>query len=80
MAHAMDYQVGPLRLPGPALFILPLLLAVTGVLGDLFESIIKRSIAVKDSGQLIKGMGGVLDVMDSLLPAAPVLYCAFLLL
>jgi CDP-diglyceride synthetase len=54
--------------------ILGFLLGVSGVLGDLVESMLKRAAAVKDSGRWIKGMGGILDVLDSLLFAAPVLY------
>ncbi len=49
-------------------------LPVAGILGDLAESMIKRSIGVKDSGRGIKGMGGILDVVDSLLFTLPVLY------
>jgi phosphatidate cytidylyltransferase len=49
-------------------------LGVIGQLGDLFESLIKRDCGVKDSGKLVPGMGGVLDVVDSLIFTAPVFY------
>lgn len=49
-------------------------IAATGMLGDLAESLLKRDLRVKDSSRWLPGLGGVLDLLDSLLAAAPVAY------
>ena len=54
--------------------VLGLLLGLAAVLGDLAESIIKRSTDVKDSGNLLPGIGGALDLLDSLLFTAPLMF------
>jgi len=54
--------------------VLGLLLGFAAVVGDLAESIIKRSTGVKDSGNLLPGIGGALDLLDSLLFTAPLLF------
>lgn len=67
-------------LPGPLacfggyghVLVLSLLLAVLAVLGDLAESLIKRSLGAKDSGRILPGIGGSLDLLDSLCFTAPV--------
>ncbi len=55
-------------------FALTLLVGLLGPLGDLSESMIKRSCHVKDSGDIIPGHGGMLDRIDALLFTAPVVY------
>ena len=64
----------PCGLSAGSALALGLLLSVVGQAGDLVESALKRSAGVKDSSGSIPGMGGTLDVLDSLLPALPVMY------
>src|SRR5213080_5293751 len=73
----MLFKLMPGHLPGLTwthATILGLLLGFAAVVGDLAESIIKRSTDVKDSGNLLPGIGGALDLVDSLLFTAPLLF------
>ena len=58
-------------------FIFGVIIGGIGQLGDLLESLMKRDAEVKDSGQLVPGFGGILDIIDSPLVAAPFAYLLF---
>jgi len=61
----------------PLLVLLGVLLAILGIMGDLFESLLKRASGIKDSSSLIPGHGGILDRIDALLFVFPA-YVLFL--
>ncbi|MBT8046350.1 MAG: phosphatidate cytidylyltransferase, partial [Pontiella sp.] len=54
--------------------VLGFLFPIVGTLGDLVESMFKRAVDIKDSNTMVYGLGGILDMVDSILFAAPMLY------
>ncbi len=59
------------------IIILGLVTSIAAIIGDLIESVFKRSCEVKDSGNLIPGRGGILDSIDSIVIAAPIFYIGY---
>ena len=68
------WKLVPLPIPVGHVVALGVVLGVAALLGDLSESMVKRDCQVKDSGRVFPGIGGVLDLIDSLLFTAPLYY------
>ena len=76
MKAAFDFQWPELSytLGWGATAVLAFVIACTGIVGDLTESLLKRDAQIKDTGNLLPGMGGVLDRIDAPLLGIPVMY------
>lgn len=70
-----EYSTGTsAAVKGLEVFLISAILSFVSVIGDLLESAMKRDAKIKDSGSLIPGHGGILDLADALLITIPILY------
>ncbi len=74
------WMAAPIAQPSWAWIVFGLVVGLAGMLGDLAESLFKRDVGSKDSSTWMPGFGGVLDLLDSILFAAPVAFLCWLLL
>jgi phosphatidate cytidylyltransferase len=75
LAHGVRSPGAPASIVGSIAF--GAIIAVAGILGDLAESLLKRDAACKDSSSWVPGLGGVLDMLDSVLLAAPLAFACW---
>jgi phosphatidate cytidylyltransferase len=68
------------QLDGMQWMILAILIVISGTLGDLVESMLKRSLGIKDSGTILPGHGGLLDRFDAVLLSAPFVFVYLVLI
>ncbi|MDR2261435.1 MAG: phosphatidate cytidylyltransferase [Azoarcus sp.] len=71
LLSSVPLDLPAIRLTFLSIWVIFVFLAVLGILGDLFESMLKRQAGIKDSSQVLPGHGGVLDRIDSLLAILP---------